>query len=71
VLRVLAFDAIGNVFELFRHVPHFVVIAAGYDARSLYVAAVDDPGSQDDNRGFKSAPKPPGVWDNSHRRGPL
>ncbi|CAI8898727.1 hypothetical protein EMIT0232MI5_30448 [Pseudomonas sp. IT-232MI5] len=70
VLQVLAFNAIGDAFKLFRHVPHVVVIAAGDDARSPNVATVDDPGSQDEYRGFKPTPKPAGVWDNSHRHGP-
>jgi hypothetical protein len=51
----LAFDAIGNAFELFRHVPHVFVIATGDDARSLHIAAVDHPGSQDEGRGFQAS----------------
>jgi len=58
VLWVLAFNAIGDAFELFRHVPHVVVIAAGDDARSPNVATVDDPGCLKGDCGFEPTPKP-------------
>lgn len=56
-LRVLALDAVGDAFQLFGHVAHVVVVAAGDDAGALDVARGNDSGGQQDQTCFESSAK--------------
>jgi len=70
-LGVLAFDAIGDGFELLGHVAHVVVVAARDHAGPLDVASGEQPCCQNDQRHFESPPDEAGSRDGPHAVTPL